>query len=378
MLLKKEYNNRMKSDLSKTYFVYFLILVSLVLVRIIASLGVFSFLGDYADYIFTLTIQVFILLGFSVFLLSFLTKKKKKDLLADFSFKKIRLNSVIICLLIGVIVYFLNSYIASFFYYILSLFGFSLSGNSSMQTYPIWLLILNLIFTAILPAVCEETVHRGMLLSQIKKKSIGFAIVISSLLFGLLHINIYQFFYASILGLLLAVLTISTNSIYPAMIVHFMNNALNVYMSFASVNNLFSARLLNSFFAMANANNVFGVLFLILFFLFLLFALFNLYQILVRQTTQDRIEKLQDKLGLFLARKFYFQDIEKIKEGVIAEENSIDLKDIAKFLSKNEENLVENERKTSKNNIFYEKLFLFGSIGLSVVTTLFTLIWGII
>lgn len=379
MLLKTEYNRFMKNkSLSKTYFIYFLILLFLVVVRVLASEGCFSFLGGYADYVFTFIIQVLILFGFSFFIFSFLTKRKKKDLLKEYCFNKISLKSVLICVLIGVVVYFLNSYIASFFYCILSLFGFTISGGEAIQSYPVWLLMINLIFTALLPAICEETVHRGMLLSQVKKKGLGFAIIISSLLFGLLHINIYQFFYASILGLLLAVLTISTNSIYPAMIVHFMNNALNVYMSFASVNKLFSARLVSEFFALANVNSFFGVIFLILFFLFLLFSLFNLYGMLVKQTAKERVEKLEDRLGLYLARKIYFQDVNSIQGGFMLEENTIDLKDLARFLNKNKDFSIEIEQKSSSLSGFYEKLFLFGSIALSAITTLFTFIWGVI
>ena len=261
------------NSLSGSYFLYFLILVGLVVFRILSSLGLFSVFGDGAEYIFTFVVQVLILFGLSVFAFSKLSKRKISKVLDDYKFKKISKKSIFLSFLMGIIVYFLNSYIASFFVFVLSLFGYSSSSVGNVYaTYPFWLLVLNLFFTAVLPAVCEETVHRGMLLSEIKKSSVVKAIILSSLLFGLLHINIYQFFYASILGALLAVLTLATNSIFPAMIIHFMNNALNVYMVYASVNNLFSAKFVNLVYAMSNNNSIFGVVFAVLFFVFLLFS----------------------------------------------------------------------------------------------------------
>ncbi len=365
------------NSLTGSYFLYFLILVGLVLFRIISALGVFSIFGETADYIFTFVVQVLILFGLAVFGFSFLTKKSKKDVLEGYKFKKISKKAVFISVLIGIVVYFLNSYIASFFVFILSLFGFSSSSVVSIPTvYPVWLLLINIIFTAVLPAFCEETVHRGMLLSEIKKKNVVKAIIISSLLFGLLHINIYQFFYATILGALLAVITLASNSIYPAMIIHFMNNAINVYMVFSSVNNLFSIKLVNSIFAMANANTIFGVLFLVLFFMFLLFALNFLYQQLCKESVKNQVARLQEGLGRFLARKIYFDELSDVKNNLpLRIEREVDFSVISDYIKHSTQNREKTDTTKSDN---FSKIFLYGSLFLSVVTTIFTFIWGII
>jgi len=359
-----------KDSLAKTYFLYFIILTILIVFRILSASQILNFFGDSGDYIFTLLIQVFVLFGVSVFGFAALNKMRTKEVLTTYGFQKISAKSVFICVLIGFVVYFLNSYIATFFYNFLSMFGFSVSGSQIPSEYPIYSLFLNIIFTALLPGVCEETVHRGMLLSQTKKKGVVFAIIISSLLFGLLHINIYQFFYASILGVLLAILTLSTNSIFPAMIVHFMNNALNVYFVFAYVNNLFSARIVNFLFS-SSSGSIFGGSFYFLFFIFLLFALYVLFLELKKEVAKKKLQTLQNSFGKFLARKIYFEELNKMKTG---EKDfykfEIEAGEIASFFEKKEETI-------GKRQGFYSMLFLYGSIFLSSLTTLFTFIWGI-
>lgn len=100
--------------------------------------------------------------------------------------------------------------------------------------FPNWAtFLIQLNTVAILPAICEEFLHRGVLLNGLKEIGIKKAILISSLMFGLLHFNINQFFYATILGMLMALVSVVSKSIYPAMIIHFTNNAISVYLSSA-------------------------------------------------------------------------------------------------------------------------------------------------
>lgn len=63
-----------------------------------------------------------------------------------------------------------------------------------------------------------------------------YAIIISALLFGLMHANIRQTLYTFVGGIVLAILAIKTRSILPAMIIHFTNNAVAVYLEHAYYN----------------------------------------------------------------------------------------------------------------------------------------------
>ena len=88
--------------------------------------------------------------------------------------------------------------------------------------------ILYVVSVACVPAFVEEFLFRGVLLGLLRKYGDGFAILISSLLFGLMHGNIVQIPFAFIGGLALAFLVVYTGSIIPAMILHFANNIYSV------------------------------------------------------------------------------------------------------------------------------------------------------
>ena len=100
-----------------------------------------------------------------------------------------------------------------------------------MESTPISLL-LNLFIIAVLPAVLEEAVFRGCVLRVLRPFGDGFAIIVSAVLFSLMHGNIRQIPFAFIVGLILGRLYVITNSLWLPMIVHFINNALSVTMEY--------------------------------------------------------------------------------------------------------------------------------------------------
>ena len=87
---------------------------------------------------------------------------------------------------------------------------------------------------ALLPAVFEELTHRGLLLDALSDRGNEIESVIwCGLLFGAMHTNVMQFFYAVIGGMVFGFVTIKTNSIYPAMLLHFGNNLFAHLQSYA-------------------------------------------------------------------------------------------------------------------------------------------------
>jgi membrane protease YdiL (CAAX protease family) len=80
---------------------------------------------------------------------------------------------------------------------------------------------------AIIPAACEEILFRGYLIQKIMKKHTPmFAIIISALLFAIIHLNPISFIPIFILGLFMGSLFYQTNSIIPPILLHFLNNFL--------------------------------------------------------------------------------------------------------------------------------------------------------
>lgn len=88
-------------------------------------------------------------------------------------------------------------------------------------------IILMCIATAIIPPLVEEYAMRGVLMSSLEKYGNVFAIIGSSYIFGLFHGNFAQIPFAFICGLFFAYTVIATNSLWPAIIIHALNNSLS-------------------------------------------------------------------------------------------------------------------------------------------------------
>ena len=84
--------------------------------------------------------------------------------------------------------------------------------------------ILFFIYIAVLPAIFEELYIRKSVLKFSQKYGNTFAIVSSALLFSIIHLNISQSLFAFIMGVILAVIAIYSNSIMPTAIIHLLNN----------------------------------------------------------------------------------------------------------------------------------------------------------
>lgn len=88
-------------------------------------------------------------------------------------------------------------------------------------------MVLMIIYTCIIAPITEELFYRGMLLKTFSKVNQRFAIIASSVFFGLAHGNIRQFMLAFLLGIFLSHITVKHNSLLPSIIVHIFVNSLS-------------------------------------------------------------------------------------------------------------------------------------------------------
>ncbi len=93
-------------------------------------------------------------------------------------------------------------------------------------------LIFRLLTIALVPALLEEFAFRGMLLGVLRKYGNWPAIIISACLFALGHGNFVQIPFALVFGIAAGMVVIITDSIWPAIIAHFINNAVSVISSY--------------------------------------------------------------------------------------------------------------------------------------------------
>jgi membrane protease YdiL (CAAX protease family) len=108
--------------------------------------------------------------------------------------------------------------------------------------------VFAIIVIGIIPGVMEELFFRGFILDGLNRNySQRKAIIISALLFGIIHLNPWQFYGGFIVGIISALICIKTNSILLSIYIHFFNNAL--YTIMVRYRNLIPIKGFNSNFA---------------------------------------------------------------------------------------------------------------------------------
>jgi uncharacterized protein len=88
---------------------------------------------------------------------------------------------------------------------------------------------MEILCLAVFTPILEELVFRGILFGRLKDMlSKPFAVGISALIFAAVHVNIVQFIYALILGVVLALLMDRAGNVYASMIGHMTANFIAV------------------------------------------------------------------------------------------------------------------------------------------------------
>lgn len=91
-------------------------------------------------------------------------------------------------------------------------------------------LAVNIIIVALLPAIGEEILFRGILIKLFDQmmKNIHLAVILSSVIFSAIHLQFYGFLPRLMLGLLLGYMFVFTRNLWVPIFVHFVNNASSV------------------------------------------------------------------------------------------------------------------------------------------------------
>lgn len=172
-----------------------------------------------SEWMLVLTQGLIIIPGIIYFVV---TKQKVKEVIG---FHKISLKTgVLVALFTFAFIPIANFVNALSMLFVQNIIGETLDTMSSNP------LLINLIIVAVLPAFCEEFVFRGIIFSGLREQSIIKGAILCGAAFGLYHMNINQFLYAFLLGLVLALLREATGSILAPMLVHFIFNGNSVFL----------------------------------------------------------------------------------------------------------------------------------------------------
>lgn len=367
-----------------TYFIYFICMTLFCVMRILSELGYFNGIKspEVRSVVSTLIIQFGIMLLLPLLLCCIFFKKTPKDVIIHNEYKSIGRRALLICFALGILVYCLTVVVSTVSNGIIAGFGYRsyvITEKSSLS--PVKLFFLELLLVAILPAVCEEFLHRGILLQGIRSLGYKKAIIISGILFGLIHFSITQAVYATVIGILLGFVAIVSKSILPSIIIHFTNNAISLYLSYASEYGWFGGKAYNfasKFFVSANPVLTFiaCMSFLVVVCTGIIFLIYLLY----KYTTLKYVQKeIDDKFRKAMAKSnsrspIYFEGTTKVQEVV---ETSYTLNLYTPPLESPVDMLLPKQSEIYKPN-FMDRVFLWGSIALGILVTIFTLIWGLV
>jgi uncharacterized protein len=107
-------------------------------------------------------------------------------------------------------------------------------GNNLMQRFlnveGLGWLAFNLVFLALVPALCEELLFRGALMSVLQKmiRNKHLVVILTAIIFSAIHMQFFSFLSRFALGLVLGYATIYSGSLFPAIAAHFVNNAFSI------------------------------------------------------------------------------------------------------------------------------------------------------
>ena len=104
----------------------------------------------------------------------------------------------------------------------LNAFGYTIMGDVESATSGSTTISMFL-YASLLGPAAEEIVYRGFVLQSLKSHGKEFAIIVCSVLFGVMHGNFIQGMFAFCVGIVLAYITIEY-SIYWAILLHIINN----------------------------------------------------------------------------------------------------------------------------------------------------------
>lgn len=351
------------------------------IIRIAVNEGFLSNLdARWQDVVSTLIIQGLFMFGLPLALYCLLLKNRPKSVFKTCNFNSINVATVFISLGLGACMFFINIAVSTVFSGLIEFFGYQtpISFGEVVEVQATFgNFMLDVLLVAVLPALCEEFLHRGLLLQGTKHASFTKSIVVSSILFGFMHLNISQVSYAIVLGLIMGFASVVAKSIWVPIIMHFTNNFISVYLDYASVNGWFGGEFYNKLANLPNRSTF--IIFLVCFVALIAIACLMFYLIiqLFRQNilikVNKAIEKVYDDEGnansddpILMQKNIMLQQM--------LEENTMLNLDYEAMKSPIE--VVMPKQKVLYKTTFKDKIFLYASLVLGGLVTLFTLIWG--
>lgn len=153
--------------------------------------------------------------------------------------RKFNVLIALLCVVMGAMLVYLCAPFVNLINFGLESIGYNPSGELPISLNSPGMLVLGLFMLAIVPAIVEEVMFRGIvtngLLNDAKtKKKKVLMVVFSGLIFALIHTSLQQTIYPFVVGCILAVILLLTDNLIYTMIVHFTSNVIVVINSYVT------------------------------------------------------------------------------------------------------------------------------------------------
>lgn len=360
---------------SVTCIIYLAIMLLLIILRAIFESGLLSVDDQLSELLFRFGSQIVIMLLVPVIAIKIFSKQSYKKTAVDFGFGRTSWRVIGFAVLLGVLLYIFNIFVASFFQAILSIVGYRFSSGGASVFTGVGGLLIVLMISCVFPGICEEATHRGMLMNSFSQKmGIGRAILFSSLIFGLMHMSIQQVFYTAIMGYFMAIAVLATRTIWTGVIIHFANNAIDTYLSFARDNNWMFGSILEPIFEILA--NPLGLVLLFM----IIWGIYVLIMKVVHTFARENYKKNEKVLlAYFLnSNPQFLKQFVDTREPLSLDVMSRNIEHYVSTLSKREQVLYYVDTHKSKTPMtVLEKTLLFGVVFLGTVITSMTFVWGV-
>lgn len=153
------------------------------------------------------------------------------DMKKVFPLRKIKLISVIGTILLWggtlLVVMLLTMILMCFFPEQMVSTSEGLSEAFSQMSLPVQIVVV-----ALIPAICEEAMHRGVILNSVRPIRNKWIVILGvGILFGINHLDIWRFVPTAVLGIALTYVVYETDNIFYSVLYHFINNAFSSIIS---------------------------------------------------------------------------------------------------------------------------------------------------
>jgi membrane protease YdiL (CAAX protease family) len=175
------------------------------------------------------------LIGMFIGVFALLIVRGKRMFTEDLTRTNERMNPLAFCKMLALVLGFggVLTLLVLLLGFLLELLGFGLPSALMPNITP-FMSIWGILYVAVCGPIFEEVMFRGAVLRALQPYGNNFAIVLSSLLFGLYHLVLFQGVFAFFVGLVFAYCALRF-SIKWSMLLHLINNSISMIMSYLGI-----------------------------------------------------------------------------------------------------------------------------------------------